>query len=233
MLRKVLYEALARIWGNGNYEIRVTYYQDANNGGAGSIGSNVLSIAPSEIMYVTRCYSTFDWNFWGNNWSSYTIYSADIEPKWYYPGDKNTPLPMVNTAWNLATASDNIWIKVSEYDPSSTETYTYTASFKQSFSVSFTNYVWKKIGLGVSGSYGTEGTNTESVSVTRTLGSDDLGDCWHNYVDNVITSSSTQNNVSGYQLKSIGNAYFAMSFIPIDTRNEYQIQQFLLGRKYR
>lgn len=224
-------EALARFWGNGNYEIRVQYYQDSNNGGAGSIGTTVLSIAPSEIMYISRMYVTFDWNFWGNNWSSYTIYAADIEPKWYYPGDKNNPLQTVNTSWNLATMSDNIWIKVCEYDPSTTVTYSKTATFKQSYSVSSSsNSTWEKVGYGVSGSYGDEVTHTETFSVTKTTGSDDLGDCWMTYMDNTITASTNGNT---FQLKSIGNEYFAITYVPIDIRNEYQIQQFLLGRKNR
>lgn len=228
-------EVLSRLWGNGNYEIRIQYYQNLSNGGVDYIGANTYSIAPSEIMYISRLYYTFDWNFWGNNWSSYTIYSVDIEPKWYYPGDKSNTLSLVSTAWNLATASDNIWLKVSEYDIASTETYTMTGSFKQSFAVSYneTDNTWEKHGLGVSGTYGSEEVENESFNITRTYASDELGDCWLSYMDNIIISSATQQNVSGFQLKSIGNDYYSISYVPIDTRNEYSIQQILLNRKNR
>ena len=228
-------EALSRWWGNGNYEIRFQYYQDSNGGEAGYIGSNVLSIAPGDLMFISKCYSTFDWNFWGNNWSSYSLSAVCVEPKWYYPGDYYNPLPLVNTAWNMATSSDNIWIKVLEYDPSATESYTVTKAFKQSFSVSLSanGSFWEKCGLGVSGSYGVEHTESKSFTVTKTTGSDDLGDCDLNYVDNIIIASTEHDGNSGFVLKSIGNEYFSVSYVPIDTRNEYQIRQFLLGRKSR
>lgn len=64
----------------------------------------------------------------------------------------------------------------------------------------------------------------------RAQSSDDLGDCWMTYMDNTITASTNGNT---FQLKSIGNEYFAITYVPIDIRNEYQIQQFLLGRKNR
>lgn len=228
-------EVLPRIWGNGNYEIYIQYYQNLNNGSVAYIGANTYSISPSELMYVSRIYYTFDWNFWGNNWSSYTIHSIDIEPKWYYPGDKYNPLSLVNTAWNLATASDNIWLKVSEFDISSTETITMSGSFKRSSSVSYNNNdgTWEKHGFGVSGTYGTEEVDNVSFNITRTYSSDELGDSWFSYMDNIIISSSTLQSVSGFQLKSIGNDYYSISYIPIDTRNEYSIQQFLLNRKNR
>ena len=60
-----------------------------------------------------------------------------------------------------------------------------------------------------------------------------MGNSDINYVDNYILTSLYKNGNNGYQLKAFGNEYYAVSFLPIDIREEYQIQQFLLGRKSR
>lgn len=64
-----------------------------------------------------------------------------------------------------------------------------TQSFKHSASVQGTvDYENStKIGLGVSGSYGYEDTSSKTFTVTCTEGSDDLGGCFIEYVDNIVT----------------------------------------------
>lgn len=227
-------EAIPRLWGNGNYEIRIQFFHAFPSGSsAGCVGSIVLSISPNEIMYVDKCYRTFQWNVFGNNWSSYTITSSDIESKWYYPGDKNSPLPLIGKTWNLSKESDNMFMKVLEYDPSGTETLTDTRTYKKtdSVTISISGEDTKKTSLGIN--WGNEDSWAADYSYAKSVGSDELGDCEINYIDNYILTASTKNGKSGYQLKAIGNTYFSASFIPIDSRDEYQIHQFLLGRNSR
>ena len=230
--------AIPRLWGNGKFEMRIAYFQSHPGSGTSCVGSHVLSIAPNEIMYVEKCYRTFQWNVFGNNWSSYTITTSDIQSKWYYPGDKYNPLPFIGSSWNLSQVSSNLFMRIQEYDPDQSVTRTKEHYYKQSSSVNANASVEVpvnvvKIGLGVSGSYGEESYYKDSYSYTTSATSDDLDDCEINYSDNYIIASTIHNGENGYILKAYGNEYFSVSFIPIDTRNEYKIQQFLLGRKNR
>ena len=226
-------EAIPRLWGNGNYEIRLQFFQAYPNGDANCVSSIVLSISPGEIMYVDKCYRTFQWNVFGNNWSSYTITSSDIESKWYYPGDKNNPLPMIEKTWDLSKESSSLFMKVLEYDPSSTKTVTESCSYRMADSATFAIFEneQEKTSLGII--FDDEESSSASFTYTITAGSDDLGGCEMNYIDNYILSSTFQNGKNGYQLKAYGNSYFSASFLPVDMKDEYQIQEFLLERKSR
>ena len=230
-----------RIWGKGNYEIRLLYFQNYPNTGVSQIGSSVLALDPLEIFYVKRVYRKFEWNIWGNDWSKFTITKADIESKWYYPGDKPNPIQWVNTTWNLATMSDNIWVKVVEYDPAGTESYSDTKTFKKSWSVTVSvngespvgEKEGKKIGYGVSGTYGDEEPEVIVFSWTRNVGSDELGEFEMRYTDRYATKDGSKTSGGLYNLNDWGNEYFSVCFLPIDSRKEYEIRQALLGRKSR
>ena len=227
--------ALPRIWGDGNYEIRMDCYLAFPNSGTASIGTMTFSIAPEEAMYVKRLYYTFQWIATGNNWSSYVIKREDVESKWYYPGDHyDLTLQPIGSQWNLAKQSDNLFIRIYEYDASGQVTDSSSRRYKQSKSVSANaNASFGKVGLGVSGSYGEETEWTDQYNFTREIGSDQLGTSEVCYIDNYVNYPMTKNGKSGYQLKTWGNAYYAFSLLPYDTRNDYQIRQFLLGRKNR
>lgn len=175
-------------------------------------------------------YFVWDWG-WFSEKSVFKITESDIESKWYYPGDQNNPLPLINTSWNLATTSDNLYIQVMEYDPDITDVKSYERTFKRSNSVSVKgDGTVIKIGLGLTGSHGEEEEYSEKITVTTTKKSDDLQDCSMSYADNYIVHHDNDGN---YVLNSWGNEYFSVSFLPVDNRNIYQIQQFLLGRKER
>lgn len=73
----------------------------------------------------------------------------------------------------------------------------------------------------------------DSYSYTITDTSDDLLNCEINYIDNYIIATTNNNGKKEYQLKDFGNEYFAVSFLPVDKRKEYQIRQTLLARKSR
>lgn len=237
------FDIVSRIWGKGNYEIRLLYFQDFPNTGVSQIGSSVLALEAQEIFYVKRVYRKFEWNFWGNNWSKYTITKADIESKWYYPGDKPNPIQWVNTTWNLATMSDNIWVKVLEFDPTGTESGSDTKAFKWSKSVtleetgevgaSYKEIVSVKKGYGVSSTYGQEQSESRVFSWTKNKDRDELGEFEMCYTDHYINKPGSQSNSTSYILKSWGDEYFSVCFLPIDNRNEYEIRQTLLGRKSR
>lgn len=235
-------EALPRLlalWGGGNYEMRLLFFQAYPNNGVACVGSMVLSFSPQEIMHVDRCYYTFEWNLIGNNWSSYQVTISDIQSKWYYPGDKENPLPIVGSTWNLSKESDNLFLRVYEFDPSGSESFTKSHVFKRSLSVEsnvnpsvgITDAV--KLGLGVSGSWGSEISDSGQYYYSRSTDSDDLDDCEINYTDRYILTSSVKEGKNGYQLETFGNAYFSVSLIPINIEDKFQIQQFLLGRKDR
>lgn len=226
-------EAVNRMWGNGRYEIQMSLFSN----GVEHL-PNILSIAPEDVMYVEKLFHTFQWNVFGNNWSSYTIKQEDIQLKWYYPGDLPNPLICFKTGWDLTKEMGNVFIKVKENDPVGSETHNETMTFKKGSELLFdfsqqgddsSVNVPFKIG------YGFDDVNTTVVNITYTIptGPDDLGLGEVNYSDNYITAKTTLNGETGYQLKTFGNSYFSASFLPIDMRNEYEITQFLLGRKSR
>lgn len=227
-------EVIRRMWANGNFDIKIEFFQDLNEEGASRIGTISLSIEPRDIMYIEKCHYTLKWGLFIKTVSTYSLSTDDIKSKWYYPGDKGGALTVMNTTWNLAKASDNIWVKISEIDDTKTYSQSVTQSFKHSASVqgdaSYGDS--KKIGLGVSGSYGYENTTSKTFNVTCTEGSDDLGTCFIEYVDGIVTDDGYYSGKgNGYQLKRLGNAYCSFSFIPIDIRNEYEITQCLRNRK--
>lgn len=231
--------AVNRIWGNGKYEMRLRFYQAYPNNGAACIGTIALSIAPGDIMRVNELTWTHDANFWGTNKSTYKIVLSSIESKWYYPGDKNNPLALINTTWNLAEASDNIFMRVTEFDENGSETVKAGRTFKYSWSVSanvsgeFGISDAIKIGLGVSGEYGQEEVDTKEYTYTKSTGEDDLLDCEICYIDSYIIAPAKLGAKTGYQMKTWGNEYFSVSFIPVDMRNEAEIKSFLFGRRNR
>lgn len=227
-------EVIRRMWANGNLDIKIEFFQDLNEEGVSNIGSISLSIEPKDIMYIEKCHYTLTYGLFIKTVSTYALAKEDIKSKWYYPGDEGGALTVMNTNWNLAKASDNIWVKISEIDDTKTYSQSVTQSFKHSASVQGTvDYENStKIGLGVSGSYGYEDTSSKTFTVTCTEGSDDLGGCFIEYVDNIVTDKGYYSGKGdGYQLKRLGNAYCSFSFIPIDIRNEYQITQYLENRK--
>lgn len=236
--------AAPRFWADGSFEMRLEFYQAYPGSGAACIGTIALSLAPSEIMRINKIAYTYEQNFWGNNWSSYRITRDDVESKWYYPGDKNNPLPVINSPWNLAVASDNLYMRVYEFDASGTTTIKKGKTFKQSWSVTANvsgelgsgkdAETAAKIGLGVSGSYGEETVWADECTYSIVEGNDDLLDCEICYIDNYILHPSMHGGKKqGYEMKAWGNEYFSASFIPVDTRKEAQIKRFLLGRKSR
>lgn len=227
--------ALRRLWGDGNFEIKLEFFQNSKEGGSGFIGSINLSIRPHEAMYIKKLHRTFQWNFFGNNWSSYSISSIDdIEPKWYYPGDRGGALSIINTTWNLSNVSDNIWIKISEFDEESITTEEKSQSFKHSSSVQANaSGTLKKIGLGVSGSYGEEKSVTSHFKYQVNHGADDMGDCFLEYADNIVTNKGIFTKGAGYKLKVLGSDWCTFSFIPIDIRNEDRLIEYLYKRKER
>ena len=230
-------------WGNGNYEFRIETVLADPNGGTDSAGDLALSIAPEDLFYVKKLQHTFQWNFFGNNWSSYWITRDDIEPKWYYPGDSGNPLPKTKATWNLALMSDNLHMRVSEYDEKGQEKFSKGFLFKKSSSVEIKGSaeatipipaVPVKLGLGVTGTFGREEQWNDSYEFVRETGSDQLVEYPELlYTDKYIYHPMTQNGVSGYQLTTYGNKYCAFSFLPIDTDDDYDLRQFLRGRKSR
>ena len=221
-------------WGNGRYELRLQFFQGYPNNGTACVAEYPISVAPEELISIARCFRTFQWNFFGNNWSSYSVSLNDVESKWYYPGDKNNPLYTTGATWNLSQETDNLFLRVIEFDPEETKTFSTTIMWKEtnSASVQASGEV-KKVNLGVSGSNSKETSRSDTYTITKTLSSDDLLHCEINYIDSYIIAKLEMDGRIGYQLKDFGNEYFAVSLLPIDTRNEYQVRQSLLERKSR
>ena len=221
-------EAVNRMWGNGRYEIHLTMYVNGE-----SLPPRTFSIAPEEIMYVEKLFNTFQWNFFGNNWGSYTIKTADRQPKWYYPGDKPNPLIWIETNWNLSKEMENLYIKLTEVDPVGEETFEETITFSKNSTSMLEVPFGEEDSIKIA--FGTDENEDRVVHKQYTIptGPDDLGPGEVTYSDNYVIAKTVQNGKSGYQLKTFGNAYYSVSFLPIDKRNEYEISEFLLGRKER
>lgn len=217
-------DAIKRMWGSGKFEIHIQFFQSYPGNGASSVGSMVFSVSMDDLLYVKSMKHTWNWD-WFSDWSTFTITEAELEPKWYYPGDKANSIQMITTSWDLSAVSDNLYIRVEEFDPAQTVTITKGRDFKRALSMSLNN---EKIGLGITNSM--EESYSDSYSVTTTHGSDELGDFPMYYVDNYIIA---RNSDGKYVLNAWGNEYINISFLPFDTRDKYSVQNFLLGRKSR
>lgn len=216
--------ALSRMWGSGNFELRLYFFQSYPNSGVATVGNMVFSVSMDEIMYAKSMKREWGWN-WFKDWSTYTITRTQLEPKWYYPGDKANSIQMITTSWDLSALSDNLYIRVEEYDPDQIVSYAQEYDFKRALSISSK---LEKIGLGINGSQ--EESYKQSYTVNTTHKSDELGVFPMCYVDNYIVASKPDGK---YVLKTWGNEYINVSFLPFDTGDEYTIQQFLRGRKSR
>ena len=161
-------EALPRLiaeWGGGRYELRLEFFQGYPISGTARVGGYPISVAPEEIMSVKKCFHTFQWNFFGNNWSSYSISLGDVESKWYYPGDNNNVLHTSGTSWNLFSASDNLFLRVLEFDSDGTKTVSQTCTCKTTNVVSAqASGEYLKINYGVNGSKSKEDTRSDAYS---------------------------------------------------------------------
>ena len=227
-------EALRRLWGEGCFEIKLDFYKNFVDAAPASIGNIMLPLSPKDVMYVTKLHRTFQWNFFGNNWSSYSIYKENVKPKWFYPGDGGGALNMIKNGWDLLTESDNVWVKITEIDNTVTRTMTETKTFKHAATIGLNaEGKWEKLGLGLSFSYNNEKTETKQFSVSYTEGSDDLGFFPIGFEESIITECGNYEERKGYQLKRFGTSYCQFSIIPIDIRNEYKIIQQLLKRQKR
>lgn len=217
-------EAVRRLWGNGDYEIRIDVYRGVGNSYT-RVKSIPFSLSPNQVMYISKCHYTFTWNFFGNNWSVYSIEASDIQPKWVYVHDDDIPLCLINDGWNLFGQSDNIWLSFSEYDNDTTISTTREVTFKNTTNVQFGSGsdATLKTSLGVTG----EDVDRTTCNISVVDGSDSLGDCYVNYIDNVITNFTGD----GYYLRRYGTPLFSFSLIPCDVRNEYSIRQTLRNRR--
>ena len=213
--------------------MRLRFYQAYPNSGASCVGTIALSIAPSDIMRVNKLHWTHEANFWGTNKSTFKIVKSSVESKWYYPGDKCNSLPIINNTWNLATASDNIYLRVTEFDANGEVAYKEERTFKFSNSVTFNAGNASKIGYSVSGTFGDDSVDSIEYTYTRSTGDDDLCVCEIGYIDSYIIAPAKLGAKTGYQMKTWGNEYFSVSFIPVDMRNEAEIKSFLFGRRNR
>jgi hypothetical protein len=227
-------EALRRLWGDGSLEIKIEFYKNIVGSGPASIGSVILIMNPRDLMYVTKLHRTFQWNFFGNNWSSYSLYKDNVRPKWFYPGDDGGALSVIKNNWDLGTESDNVWVKISEIDNTTTHTITETKTFKQAATIGINAAgEWKKFKLGLSSSYNYEKSESYQFSVSYTEGSDDLGSFPLGFEESIVTAAVNNSDGKGYQLKKFGNDCCQFSIIPIDIRNEHKIIQQLISRRKR
>lgn len=216
-------EAVRRMWANGRYDIRIDYYQLTSDGNLGITGTFVFDIAPEDLIYAEKCYRNYHWNVLGQSWNTYTIDASCIKPKLYYPSSKSNSLFVV-TRWNLAAASNNMVLRISEFDKENTKTETTTASFKLSTNFSFNS----EIGAGIDGiklSYGLKSAINPEITITKTLTvvskeePDNLGEIILDYADNVVLKAEN----GGYVIKEYDNGRFRCSVLPIDMSNEYTI----------
>ena len=224
-------DAVRRMWANGKYELKIEVFQKTIGGAAGIIDSFAFSIDPSELMYVTKCDRHYKWALFNQSWNTYSLETAYVEPKWYYPCKES--LTEIKNNWNLATSSDNIYFVISEIDQSTTIQKQSSTTFKQSFSVTTTNQndigatlkvaLELKKGFGASGTYGTEKTTTDGITITLTQNSDELGARSVEYVDNIVTNKQADN----YYLKRYGTGKFFFSLIPVDLKNEFAVTNYL------
>lgn len=225
------FEVCDRIWGGGKYEIKIRFFHLVLNQSVAELAPMVFSISPGDLMYVKKIHDVFQWNFWGNNWSAYTINPEDVEPKWFYPGEHDSFMCLEHP-WTLSDLSDNLWVKIQEIDKEATyqieETMTYKHSASTSFEVNASGDISVvKLQLGVSGTYGNETTSVQKVMVTYTEQSDDLGDVYVNYVDNVVTSKETDK----FSLKRYDTGMFGFTLLPVDIRDEYVIRNYMNNRR--
>ena len=214
-------EAIRRMWGNGGFEFQIEAFVGLREGGVMRVGYYVVSVNPHDLVYVSEGYYTYDWT-WFNNWGSFTVSAEHFLPKWYYPLQHPNQFLKLDNSWNLSAVSDNMQLVISEVDAQTTTSKTVSTIFKHSNSVTASvsgeigTGIIKKIGLGVSGTWGDEKTQSQSYSVNWQDGNDDFGMPVVYYMDNIITSYDSENE--RYTLRSYDFGDFSMCLIPIDER---------------
>lgn len=222
-------DAVRRMWGNGQYEIRLQIYQWGRND-VNMIQEFIFDVAPSELMYVTHCNRNYHWNMIGQSWNTYGLDMNYIEPKWYYPAKNG--LVTIQNNWNLRLNSDSISIIATEYDQSVEITDYADLSFKKTNNVTRKSetgvegaikFITVKTGYGVSESEGTESTNETRVSYTRKQDTDILGTFNVNYTDPIIAGKSPED----YYLHCYNSGRFKISVLPIKQDNEEEIYTYI------
>lgn len=223
-------------WGDGELEFEIAFYQSAKDKGIGHIDTWNIRVAPKDAFYVSKVDITFTWNIWGNNWTSYKVSPEAIESKWIYPSDHNNWCQL-HSGWDLKSASDNIYVIAYEKDKTATITKSeeYKKTFKFSLSVKSDTEnsgsvgtgglsASKKIGLGVSGSYGDEVAEVQKFSIVYVEGDDKIGEDWVCYVDPYIEEYDGEKE---YLLKEFNVGGLAFQLLPEDTRRPGYARRYI------
>jgi len=224
------FEVCDRIWGGGKYEVKIHFFYKDLGKEAKELTPMVFSIEPGDLMYVNKIHDVFKWNFFGNNWSAYTINPADVDPKWYYPGEHDKFM-CIEYPWTLSEKASNLIVFAEEVDIGESYVKEIVGTFKHSFTTSVSASVSSgnetfKTSLSSSINNTDEETETQKLTISWTDKSDDLGSCEINYIDNVVTNKTSNR----YALKRYDTGKIGLTVLPIDVRSEYTIRSYMNNR---
>lgn len=203
---------------DGNLELYFHIYVSPKDGTTSEI-KKYKSVRFTDLFQLSKVHVKYRKDTW---------YTAD--PKWTFTVDKDCFIPKWCEAniqlplWDISTHSTTMTISVVEKDDGSTiETnksikITRTTNFTIGADGSVSGQIGNAEATGsIKTSYGvTNGTETnQSIKVTRTDTSDELGEVELNYTYPIISYPGTLNGKSGYYVNLVGDGnYITMMILP-------------------
>lgn len=203
-------------WTDGQFEFRFDVLIN-NSRGVGTATQIYLPIAPVDLFHIPY------------NYTLRTIRGKTQAIVVYRLGEKTTRstrasstptfgkeviinLPIIN--WDIQSNA-SLW-KISLFETDTQETYTEKETVTNEFATNFgfNLEILEKLGLNFGGS--SKEVRTSEISITRTVGDDDLGSVFIDFGHPIITGYGVR---GGIELKEYSNQYFSIKVIPTKSYN--------------
>lgn len=187
-------------WTDGKFEFRFDALIN-NKRGIGAVYSYYLPASPTDLFYIPNNYTLRTVN--GTRQEALVVYRLSDEDLSGNSFSKEliVDIPIIN--WDLQSNAP-IW-KITVYETDSQETYTSKESVTNEFATNFGLNLKIGFNFGVSN----KETVTREVTVTRTVGEDDLGSVLVDFGDPIMIGGGRNKKLYEYS-----NDYYTLKIIP-------------------
>lgn len=211
---------LQRIWTDGKFEINFKTYMTPAGSSQGMMTANIQFSVPARYAFsIDKAHVNYtNGTAFRRQHYVYSVNANDLKPRWIHPTQLpgfTNPKPAFTRPWNVSNTSLDFHLFVSEYDASGTTSTTEMIVSEFATEASLGLDVPVGGGVTIKGAFGISSstTTTNTIMVSRTLTSDDLGMVTFNYKDPVIISD-LEKNTKGYQLHSDSNDFVEVVLAP-------------------
>lgn len=210
-------EIIKNMWTEGKFEIVFETYLGTDKSPNAMSHKIPFSLSASKLWSVKNVHVNHqNGSFWRHSKNTYTIDVNSLQPKWVYAQGGPKENSIFIQPWDLYVCSTTINIYVSEIDDGQTikETRSVVNQYLKKFDV---NAEISGEISGIKGSlkmgygYSETTTNSSSLEVSTSTGSDNLGNLIFNFFDPIILDDSKK-DTKGYKINSVksGNAVEAI-----------------------